>query len=248
MGAIRWTGKGLKLAGQILEAEEIEKWLESQGKQFLQEQLRSVSAKWFAGEWRAKRLASTKIRSSVEQGDTFRASLESELQSLPNAILDVAGHLREHGPKRLVVSDYPYDIVTCPRGLVREHYAKQIVGELKDSAELARYQGFPEPFLRRVALESEAAFFQDVENGNVPPLSKDNVILAVDEDFGWNVGGVNGHYYVAEESRYSVDLSKRRERKTIVERTEKLLRSVRVELGKLDKDELHKIVSSLPNA
>lgn len=249
MGAVRWTGKGLKLIGQILEAEEVERWLEGKGRELVEEKLKEISVKWLAGRRRAKSKAAAEVRSTVENAETFMASLESSLASLPSAVLNVAGHLQKNGPETLVSSDFSRYLTVCPRGLVREHYIRSVVKELKDSAELSRYEGLPERFLRRVAGESEEAFFRSVAQGSREPLpGNDSLILGVDDDFGWRVEGINGHYYVGKRSMYGTDLREKGQRKELEEELEPELAKMKVKLGKLTKEELEAAVAALPSA
>lgn len=248
MGAVRWTGKGLKLIGQLLEAEEVERWLEDKGRELVEEKLKEISVKWLAGKRRAKSRAAAEVRSTVENAETFMASLESSLARLPSAILNVASHLQKNGPKTLVSSDYSRYLTVCPRGLVREHYIRGIVNELKDSAELSRYEGLPERFLRRVAGESEEAFFRSVAQGSSEPLpGNDSLILGIDDDFGWGVEGINGHYYVGKHSIFGADLREKRQRKELQEKLDPELAKIKVRLGKLTKEELDATVAALPS-
>ena len=55
MGAVRWTGKGLKLIGELLEAKDVEGWIEEKGREFIEKKLAQLPVKWLAGRTRAKR-------------------------------------------------------------------------------------------------------------------------------------------------------------------------------------------------
>ena len=57
MGVIRWTGKRLKLVGQLLEADEVERWFEDKLKDLAEQMFQDTSVKWFRGRARARKRA-----------------------------------------------------------------------------------------------------------------------------------------------------------------------------------------------
>lgn len=246
MGAVRWTGKGLKLLGQILEAEEIEAWLEEKGRAFVEDTLTKLPVKWLGGRYRAKRRVVRDLRSSVEQSDTLRSSLQASLGRLPAALQNVAAHLRDKGPDQLGWKDFNHHLVVCPRGLVRQHYTRLVVQDLKDSVELARYEGLPDRFLVRMARQSEDSFFAEAASGSQRVLASAWIVMGVDDDYGWNVGELNGHYYVGGTSQYKADLSEKRQRKELLTKLEPRLEVAKIALGKLKRQEFDEVVSALP--
>jgi hypothetical protein len=247
MGAVRWTAKGLIFIGQLLEAEEIENWLEQKGRELIEEKLRRLPAKWLAGRSRAKRRISSDLRNSVERNEAFHTSLKDSLGILPHVVLNVAGHFRSKGPKSLILlKGYKKDIVVCPRGFVRKHYVNIVINELKDSAQLSRYEGFPELFLKRTARQSEQSFFSDIAVGSQVTLpGNTNIIIAVDDDFGWNMDGVDGHYYIGGCDAYGTDLSHKKQRKELLKELATAVKEIKIRLGKLSTKDLTDIVEHL---
>jgi len=247
MGVVRWTAKGLKIIGQLLEAKEIEDWLEEKGKEFIETKLKEIPVKWIAGKTRAKNKIISEIHESVKNSETFQTSLEISLGKLPNALLDVAYHLRNNKFKSLCINiSYKKDLIICPRGLVLEHFAKNVVDELKDSAELSRYVGLPERFLYNIAMQTENSFFIHLTKGNQELLSGNNIAIGVDDNYGWNYSGIKGHYYAGSCEAYGTDFSDRKQKKEFVNEAELLLKKIKSKLGKLSKKEIEDIVKQLP--
>ena len=85
MGAIRWTGKGLKLVGELLAAEEVEAWVQEKGKDYLKRQLQGLFLKWLFGRNRATSRVFSDISKSIDS-DTFRSALAAALETLAGFI------------------------------------------------------------------------------------------------------------------------------------------------------------------
>ena len=245
MGALRWTGKGLKLVGQLLEAKEVEAWVENKGRALLEEKLQQLSLKWFAGRYRAKRQISAALSSSV-QSAAFRSALEMSLQKLPYLLLAFAEYFQKNGPEQLASKHPAIDaVVVCPRGLLRMAYTESVLRELSGAAELARYESLPELFLTRVARQSEESFFASCAAGDQPVLPDGkSLVLRVDDNFGWGIEGINGHYYVGI-SWLGADLSEKRRRKAFVDGLGPRLEGVTAALGRMSKTEIDRVKATV---
>jgi len=65
MPAIRWTGKGLKLIGGLLDTETFEAWAEAQGRQFIEDKVKTLTLKQLAGTTRAKRAVRSNASAAI---------------------------------------------------------------------------------------------------------------------------------------------------------------------------------------
>ncbi|MEE9554030.1 MAG: hypothetical protein V3W18_06995 [candidate division Zixibacteria bacterium] len=247
MGAVRWTAKGMIFVGKLLEAKEVEEYLEKMGSRFITDKLQQLPVKWLAGQTRAKKQVLSDIRKSVDKSDTFRTALTAAVEKLPYVILQISEYIRKNGPDALILrAGFSTDIVVCPRGAVKDYYVNLVTNELKDSAELSRYEGLPLIFLERITRQSEHSFFYRIADSNYEILpGNSDMIIGVDDDFGWNIDGIDGHYYVGGRDSYGTDLSKRRQRKALLKDIEKMNKTIKIELGKLPQSEISNVVKRL---
>lgn len=197
MAMIRWTGKGLKILGEILDSDSVENWMKNQGKKSLEDKLKSIPSKWFAGQARAERGLRKDIEESLGGSGAFRAALKATLEKLPTVLLVIANEIVKANVSDLMISDNLQRnyIVACPRGLVTHLYTQHVLACLKDAAGLQEYTGLREVLLTRAAVTSEESYFSS-KGGGSPSLGQRGETLDTDEDYPWNIGRRNGHYYV----------------------------------------------------
>jgi hypothetical protein len=250
MGVIRWTAKGLKLTGELLDSDNVEAWIETKGKQLLEQKLKQLPAKWFAGQLRARRWLQKDLQESVEASPAFQSALEETLSQLPTILLTTAQKLSNSASSQLSVkTGLDFYIVVCPRGVVRRSYSEHVVSSLKDAASLARYTGFPEMFLEGAASTSEESYFSDKKRP--PELGQRGKVLDTDGEFPWGLLQQNGHYYVGMTSNLSsTNLSDKQTSKRFDEFCSKNLDLLKIRVGKLtsqDVDQLRTQLQSLFN-
>jgi len=244
MAAIRWTGKGLKLIGELLDTAAFEDWAESKGRQLLEDKFKTLTLKSLFGTYRAKRAVYSDASAAINS-DAFKAALENQLIRLPALLLQIAEHIYHKGPRRLYWSDYKYQVVVCPRGLVRQHYVNSVVTALENSAELSDFVGLPAAFLERTASTAEGEWFDGISSP-IPLPNNHSAVLGVDASHGWNCYGKDGHFYVALAPSYKVNVNEKKEMRELVDHTAKLLSQSKVALGEMTRPELDEIISELP--
>jgi hypothetical protein len=246
MSALRWTGKGLQLLGRILAAEEFEKWVTAEGEKVITAMIEKETLKQFGGRARAKRQL-WKDAETALNSETFRSALKAEIEVLPSTLAGLARSLKKDGPKSLWLSPKSFSlydelVIAVPRTLVRHIYSSGLIEALKDSAELSRFMGFPTIYLQERAYESEDSFFALVEKER-GYVCGNGVILGVDRNFSWRLGGMRGHYYFA--VGVHGDLSKGSERKNFVAKMQPLQLQLTTSLGAITAKELDAVAQQL---
>lgn len=249
MGVIRWTAKGLKLTGEILDSDNVEKWITDKGKQLLKGYLEQLPAKWCAGQARARRWLRKDIEQSLGASAPFRAALEESLAQLPRILLATAHKISSSNLSNLVQTDSlerTY-IVTCPRGLVRRLYTEHVVSSLKDSAALAKYTGLQEMFLKSAAITSEDSYFSDKRRP--PELGQRGEVVDTDSEFPWNFSQRNGHYYVGMTGPLTTgNLTDRDTLKGFRTFCSNNLEAMKIRMGKLTSQDIERLRTQLNSA
>src|SRR5258705_8506355 len=98
MGMIRWTAKGMKLAGDMLDSDDVEKWLLSKGQALVEQKLTRLPANWLAGKTRAKRQLRAEILGELNKNEILRNGVEAKLAELPLVIEKAARDVWGNGP------------------------------------------------------------------------------------------------------------------------------------------------------
>lgn len=241
MGVIRWTAKGLKLTGEILDSENVEKWMENKARSLVESKLKQLPAKWLAGESRARRALRKEVQATVDASPTFRAALEEAMGKLPEILFSAARQIQSASIANILVTDYTFFLVVCPRGIVRQLYSNHLVSALKDSAALQQYVGLPGMFLEKIAGDSEDAYFSDKKRDS--DLGKAGAVIDTDPEFRWGISDEDGHYYVAG-TRYQELLNKETS-KRFGEFASKNLGSLKIKIGKLSAQDVTNIQTQL---
>jgi hypothetical protein len=244
MAAIRWTGKGLKLIGELLDTEAFEDWAASKGRQLIEDKFKTLTLKSLFGTYRAKRAVYSDASAAINS-DAVKAALENQLIRLPALLLQIAEQIYHKGPRKLSWSDYPYQVVVCPRDLVSQYYVNSVVTALENSAELSNFTGLPAAFLKRTASTAEDEWFNDISSP-IPLPNHHSAISGVDASHGWNCYGKDGHFYVALAPSYKVDVNEKKGMRDLIDHTAKLLSQSKVALGEMTRPEVDEIISELP--
>jgi hypothetical protein len=206
VGAVRWIGEGFKLVGGILTADVFNEWLETQGKQALDQYAQDLSLRWFRKDARARKRARASMETEMSS-EPFTAALTRELDRLPVLIEKISSRLDRVDLLSGKFSTFQR-LAVVPRQLVVDGYVRNVTAVLADSAELRKFAGAPDIFLRRQAQTAEVEFF------NQPPpivLTSKAVVAKADTKMRWNPAALLGHYYVVTDiSSVRVDRNFRR--------------------------------------
>jgi len=210
MGAIRWTGKAFKLVGRILTAEDLEEWMEKEGKSFVEERIASTTHKWFRGKSRAVKSIKNEVIDLTKKSDAFKAALNNSLESLPLVIANVSGKFQKNAPEHLFRKSTLDWILSLPRVVVREAYRQKLIDELSDVAELRGYPGLAPVVLGNRANEAETVFFKKILKKKEYLCDPDGfVLVGGDQKYQWLPDRELGHYYLIYDYSDLPDLSRR---------------------------------------
>ena len=245
MGVIRWTAKGLKIVGEILDSDNVEKWIKNQGQEFLKKKLIDMPGKWFAGQARAEHGLRKEIEESLGGSEAFRAALSATLEQLPTVLLVIANEIVKANISDLMISDNLQRncIVVCPRGLVTHLYMQHVLSSLKDAAGLHKYTGLRDVLLNQAAVASEESFFS--KKGGSPRLGQRGEILATDRDYPWSFLQRNGHYYVGLTGQLSKGLTDKPTAKEFRAFCSDNLGAIKVRIGKLTLQDIERLSNEL---
>lgn len=193
MGVIRWSAKGMKLLGEVLDSDDVERWLLDKGQSIIEAKLTQMPARWLAGNYRAKKSVRQDLLLAINGSESLRLAVESKLAHLPEIVHRVARDVRTFGPYEAHSSDSRFDVVMCPRELVRRRYAKWLLDELGSSAVFNRCVGMPNVVLTRLANASEEAFFAE---GDRAQGGTQFQVVGADAQEDLRLGGTPGVYWV----------------------------------------------------
>ncbi len=245
MGVIRWTGKRLQLTGRILTAGDVEAWIAKEGERPLEATMKKLTLRWFRGRKRAERMLFRELSRVINASKPFRLALENSLTKLPEIIEDFASWIHSNGPRELGDDRLFRWLAVVPRALVQNEYRLQVLSDLGDSVELARFTGLADLFLQTRARESEEEFFKTVRKVGFYVCNY-SMIIEVDSDFDWQLSGAKGHYFAASSPRE--DLSAKRMRRKFQKGISEHLLQRKVALGSLGAQHVRRIRDSLVGA
>lgn len=249
MSAVRWTGKGLKLLGSILENKEVEEWLEEKGQEIVERHLENLVVKSVAGQKRAVKSARSTIIDDITRSRTLNSAIAKELEYLPALVGSVSYNIYNRGPAFYHHSKASNYAVACPRAPIQRIYVNHVVGTLENSAELRRYEGLPRRFLSRIALQSEGAFFSRVrklKHGVLLP-GGNSVLIDVDESYEWGYKRSRGHYYVIGTNKYGAKVEER-DKKRFAAALEPIRDELCAKLGRASEEQIDRAVRGLRKA
>lgn len=239
MSGFKWSAKGLRLIGELLEPGDVDSWFSSEGGDSFTETMKRLPLPWFFGHTRAKNRIVRDISKGLKQSATFRASLEAELEKLPWIIGRASTLIRAKFPgiftdtSEEVSHEEPDWLGVIPRVIVLELYTWWLRKELSDAAELAHYTGLSDYYLKNKAVAAERSFSHFVKNKNYHVIDTDKMILNIDLDYRWITDGLPGHYYFARSFQDEINLKRRRHRKRLQKRFDERLQQMRARLGKM---------------
>ncbi|MFQ5994780.1 MAG: hypothetical protein ACE5K1_06765 [Acidiferrobacterales bacterium] len=245
MGVIRWTPKGLQLTGPIFTVADMNAWLRYSGREAYTKASEQLWGRWFLNDQRTRRRLFRRLSKAVNASGVLQLALQESLQKLPSLIGKASGRIEMNGPTTLGASNNSGWLAIVPRAFVRNVYSRILMKDLAASAELEQFDGLPNLFLTKKAMESENIFFTLVNKQGYYVNSSSGMIFSVDTNFDWNWGTVAGHYYYGESTRLDKILTKRRDRKGFEASMKGGLERKQAEIQVLNQQRIKRIVESL---
>jgi hypothetical protein len=243
MGSVSWTRDGLKLKDELLDSKTVKNWIQEKAQDIVEEKLKTLPAKFFAGKTRARRRIRKELMKDINKSEKFRASVYESLSSLPNVIFDLTQLIEAKKISDLFRIGADFTITACPRGVVFRYYLDKLIEDLSDSTELGRHRSFSDFFLERLAVESENIFFNFKHK-----VSSDggrSTVVDINRDYDWNIDGYNGHYYVCF-FRWKIDVpAPNKARKLLKNYSRDKIGELKIKLHSLNKAEFDELSKKL---
>lgn len=246
MGTIKIAGKGFEILGKILQADEIEQWVEAKGKEIVESKFQDLSLKWFRGKARAKSKAIREIKedTTAASTDAFRGLMETSLNKFSALLVDSAQTLRQKNGLYETAGYSSWEgVVAVPRCYILEVFKRSLVRDVGGSAQFEKFEGLPEIFLARSARDAEEAFASKCGRG----VSLDNpdwMVIGVDMTWDWFLGEPIGHYYVGFYTHGDTNLNVKKDQKNFLSRIEGARRSLADNIAAKSRTELKELILS----
>lgn len=235
MGVIKWTGKAFQFAGRILTADEVEQWLENEGKRLLEERVSNMSKKWLFGKARAKKSIKREALEVTNSSQAFKNSLNNVLNSLPKIISSIGDNLKIGAPEVLYEENNSDWVLAIPRSFVRSKFKDIVIAELANSAELSDYPGLATSLLRDASENAEDAFFNKISQENDFICDPEGyVLVGADRNYKWSKSELSGHYYLALDYFGLPDMTVKAGIKKFHTAFDPLVSSLSIKIGKMD--------------
>lgn len=214
MGTLGWKRGEFKVTRHPLTQATFEQWITREGKHALREALRNTRQKWFCGESRAKRRLFAEARTAFRPRGTFSETLTKHANELPIVIRSCAMAIRKGAFGHMSTFDEENCLCVVPRAIVQNDFRVRMVRALSSLPQVQAFGGLTEAVVSAAAMDAEASLFQAL--GRRAPLvdaKGHGLIVEVDPEFPWRLGGSEGHYIFAWTSNERLDLTNRRDRR-----------------------------------
>ena len=246
MGMIKWTNEGFKHIGTLLTNETVEEWFQSHGKELAEGVFGKMAMKWFFGRSRARRQAIREVLTEINASKSLRMAINDSLNKLPKIVHGLARTIDKKHIDVLTKRGTLQKLVIVPRALVINDFTVTILEDLADAAELKRFHGLPEHFLRKQATLAEQVFRNRISKNRTPMVVANNqIILGVDNQFDWHLNNIPGHYYFGHDYSCLADLGIDSDGKALMAALRPWLDDKMVQLGKLTNAEIDEIAGGL---
>jgi hypothetical protein len=214
LGTLGWKRGEFKVTRHPLTQAAFEQWIARDGRPALRETLRNTRQKWFFGKTRAKRRLFAEARTAFRPRGTFSETMKKRADELPVVIRSCAVAIRKGAFGHMSTFDEEHSLCVVPRAIVQGDFRVRMLRELTSLAQVQRFRGLTEQIISCAAMDAEASLFQHLDRRAplVEPTGH-GLIVEVDAEFPWKLGGSEGHYVFAWTNNERLDLTHRRDRK-----------------------------------
>lgn len=214
MGTLGWKRGEFKVTRHPVTPSAFDSWLSGNGKNALREALRSTDNRWFFGETRARRRLYADARNAFRPRGTFSDTMKKRADELPAVIRSCALAIRKGAFGHMSTFDSDHCLCVVPRAIIQHDFRMRMLRELSTLPQVTPFRGLTEDVVSAAAMDAETALFQYlVRHAPLVDPSGHGLIVEVDAEFPWKLGGSEGHYVFAWTSDERMDLAGRRDRK-----------------------------------
>lgn len=214
LGTLGWKRGEFKVTRHPLTSTAFEHWLSRDGKAALREALRNTKQRWFFGEMRARQRLYADARTAFRPRGTFSDAMKKRADELPAVVRSCALAIRKGAFGHMSTFDPDHCVCTVPRSIVQNDFRTHMLRALTGLPQVQAFQGLTEDIVSAAAMDAEASLFHFLgKRSQVVDSTGHGLIVEVDAEFPWKLGGSEGHYVFAWTSDERMDLSSRRDRK-----------------------------------
>lgn len=214
MGTLGWKRGEFKVTRHPLTPSAFDNWLTRDGRSALRDALRNTTATWFFGGQRARRKLYAEARAAFRPRGTFAETLKKHADGLPTVVRLCALGIRKGAFGHMSTFDSENCLCVVPRAIVQNDFRVLLLRELSSLPQVQAFRGLTESVISAAAMDAEASLFQSL--ARTAPLVEatgHGLIVEVDAEYPWKLGGSEGHYVFAWSNDERIDLRNRRDRK-----------------------------------
>lgn len=214
LGTLGWKRGEFKVTRHPLTPTAFDAWLARDGKRALRDALRNTRQRWFFGATRARRRLYQEARTAFRPRGTFAEALKKHADELPAIVRGCAIAIRKGAFGHMSTFDSDQCLCTVPRSIVQNDFRMRMLRELSSLPQVQAFQGLVQDVVSAAAMDAEASLFHHlVKKAPLVDATGHGLIVEVDAEFPWKLGGSEGHYVFAWTNDERLDLSNRRDRR-----------------------------------
>jgi hypothetical protein len=214
LGTFGWKRGEFKVTRNPVTPSGFDHWLSRDGKLAMREALRNTKQRWFFGSTRARQRLYADARNAFSPRGTFCEAMKKRADELPVVVKWCALSIRKGAFGHMSTFDSEHCLCVVPRSIIQNDFRARMLRELSSLPQVQAFHGLTEDIVSAAAMDAEAKLFQHLIR-HVPLVdsSGHGLIVEVDAQFQWKLGGSEGHYVFAWTSDERMDLAGRRDRK-----------------------------------
>lgn len=214
LGILGWKRGEFKVRRHPLTQAAFDHWIANEGKTALRDALRNTRQRWFFGDMRARQRLYVQARTAFRPRGTFSEALQKRAADLPGVVRSCAHGIRKGAFGHMSTFDEQHCLCIVPRAIVQNDFRVRMLKELSSFPQVQSFRGLTEEIVSAAAKDAEASLFRYL--GRRVPLVESTghgLIVEVDPQFPWKLGGAEGHYVFAWSIDDRLDLTNRRDRR-----------------------------------
>jgi hypothetical protein len=223
LGTLGWKRNQFTVKRNPVTQAAFDHWMSRDGKAAVREALRNTRQRWFFGERRARHRLFEEARTAFRPRSTFSEALTKRAGELPAMIRSCAIAIRRGAFGHMSTFDSDNCLCVVPRAIVQNDFRLRMLRELSSLPQVQAFRGLTEEIISRASMDAEASFFEYL--GKKAPMvdaTGHGLILDVDAEFPWKLGGSEGHYVFAWSNDERIDLTNRRDRRRFLSSIEEM--------------------------
>jgi hypothetical protein len=214
LGTLGWKRGEFKVTRHPLTSTAFDAWLASDGKRALRDALRNTRQRWFFGTTRARRRLYREARTAFRPRGTFAEAMKKHAEELPAIVRACAIAIRKGAFGHMSTFDSDHCLCVVPRSIIQNDFRTRMLRELSSLAQVQAFQGLTQDIVSATAMDVEASLFRYLaKKAPLVEATGHGLIVEVDAEFPWKLGGSEGHYVFAWTNDELMDLSNRRDRR-----------------------------------